>query len=80
MFYRAVQKKMLTGNKDPLLCRVGMLCRVLLLSFGLGVFKKFTQSFDNEICIEKKIKLWEKNPIKWFLKQNILRQQFGFWV
>lgn len=53
---------MLTGNKDPLLCRVGMLCRVLLLSFGRGVFKKFTQSSDNEICIEKKIKLWEKNP------------------
>lgn len=72
---------MLTGDKNPLLCRVGMLCRVLLLSFGRGVFKKFTQSSDNEICIEKKIKLWgKKTPIKWFLKQNILRQQFGFGV
>lgn len=72
---------MLTGDKNPLLCRVGMLCRVLLLSFGRGVFKKFTQSSDNEICIEKKNQIMgKKTPIKWFLKQNILRQQFGFGV
>lgn len=69
---------MLTGNKDPLLCRVGMLCRVLLLSFGRGVFKKFTQSSDNEICIEKKSN-YGKNPYQMVSQTKHPQTTVWFW-